>query len=167
MNKLYITCGPAYSGKSTVSKEIARLKDAIRVSQDELWFEKKKEWNLDENSDEDWDRILEMSKDRVRTLLTEGKDVIFDDISLKYHGRENLRKLADESGARPVLIYFDTPNDIREERRVKNLKTKERHDVPQHLIDWGNRELEIPRENEKAFIFRPEDTLEKWIAHLP
>jgi len=167
MKKLYILCGLAFSGKSILSKKIADYKKATLVSQDKLWFEKEKELNLDWDSDEDWERVLQLSKMVVRDTLMEGNSVVFDDISLKYSDRESLRNLAKECGAEPVLVYLDTPRSVQQERQNKNLETKERHDVPEHIINWGLAELEIPQESEKAFIFKPESNVADWLAHLP
>ncbi len=167
MKKLYIVCGVAFSGKSTLSKKIADYKKVTLVSQDTLWFEKKKELNLDSDSDEDWDKVLQLSKALVRDILMKGDSVAFDDISLKYSDRESLRNLAKECGAESVLVYLDTPRSVQQERQNKNLETKERHDVPKHLIDWGLEELEIPQDSEKAFIFRPETDITDWLNKLP
>lgn len=167
MKKLYIMCGVAFSGKSTLSKKIAEYKKATLVSQDVLWFEKKEEWNLDSDSDEDWDRVLQLSKIVVRDTLMKAESVVFDDISLKYSDRESLRNLAKECGAEAVLVYLDTPRNVQQERQNKNLETKERHDVPEHIIDWGLEELEVPQESEKPFIFRPEDSTDDWLNKLP
>jgi predicted kinase len=167
MKKLYIVCGVAFSGKSTLSKKIAEYKHATLVSQDSLWFEKKKELNLDPDSDQDWDMVLRLSKEVVRDTLVKGDSVVFDDISLKYSDRESLRNIAKECGAEVVLVYLDTPRNVQKERQIKNLETKERHDVPEELIHWGLEELELPKESEEAFVFKPETNLADWLSKLP
>ena len=167
MKKLYILCGVAFSGKSTLAKKIAEYKKAVLVSQDKLWFEKKTEWNLDSDSDEDWDRVLQLSKIEVRDTLMKGNSVVFDDISLKYLDRKSLRNLAKECGAEPVFVYLDTPRSVQQERQNKNLETKERHDIPEHIINWGLEQLEIPQVSEEAFIFKPESNVDNWLAQLP
>lgn len=160
-------CGVAFSGKSTLAKKIAEAKNAILVSQDEHWFERKMEWNLDHDSDEDWERILTISRDRAEQELMAGHSVVFDDISLKYSDRYFLRSLARENDAESILVYLDTPREVQEERKLQNFKTKERHDVPQHIIDWGISELEIPQEEERPFIFKPSFDVSDWLSRLP
>lgn len=167
MKKLYILCGVAFSGKSTLAKKIAEYKKAVLISQDVIWFEKKKELNLDLDSDEDWDNVQQISKAMVKNVLLKGETVVYDDIGLKYAGRESLRNLAKECGAKSVLIYLDTPRNVQQERQAKNLNTKERHDVPEHIIGWGLAELEIPQESEESFIFSPETNLMDWLNKLP
>lgn len=167
MKKLYFLCGVAFSGKSTLAKQIAEYKNAVLVSQDEIWFEKKKEMNLDLNSDEDWGKVQQISKAKIKEVLLKGESVVYDDISLKLKARESLRNLARDCGGESVLIYLDTPRDVQQERRIKNAETKERHDVPSHIINWGLEELEIPQEGENPFIFRPESDLKDWLSKLP
>ncbi len=166
MKKLYFLCGVAFSGKSTLAKKIAEYKNATLVSQDEIWFIKEKELGLDLNSDEDWERVQQISKAKVRDVLLGGESVVYDDICLKYANRESLRNLATECNAIPILIYLDTPRNIQEERRARNAETKERHQVPSHIINWGLEELEIPLEGERPFIYRPESDLEEWLKNL-
>jgi predicted kinase len=167
MKKLYIMCGVAFSGKSTLAKKVAEYKRAVLVSQDQIWFQKKKELHLDIDKDEDWDMVQQLSKEEVRQTLLNGHSVVYDDISLKYDNRESLREIAQECGAETVLIYLDTPRSVQQERQTKNAETKERHDVPEHIINWGLEELEIPQENEKAFVFKPETDIADWLSKLP
>jgi predicted kinase len=167
MKTLYFTCGVSFSGKSTLAKRIAEHKKAFLISQDALWFEKEKEWNLQEDSDEDWSRIYKIAKERIGAELSKGHSVVFDDLSLKYADRESLRNIAKEHAARAVLIYLDTPTAVREERRTKNMQTSERHQVKQEIVDWANKEMEIPSAQEHAIVFTPEMELGSWLRELP
>lgn len=167
MKKLYIMCGVAFSGKSTLAKKIAEAKKAVLISQDELWFKKKAELNLDPDSDEDWNMVLQLSIAAVKEKLLDGLSVVFDDISLKYKDREGLRNLAKEFGVEAVVIFLNIPRNIQQERQTKNTETKERHEVPENLIAWGWEELEIPREDENTFEFKPETNIEDWLSKLP
>jgi len=167
MKKLYIMCGVAFSGKSTLAKEISKEKEAVLVSQDHFWFEKKQEMNLDLDNDEDWERILKLSRAEVRRVLMDGHSVVYDDISLKYSDRELLRNLAEECKARPILVYLDTPREIQQERQRKNLQTMERHDVPDNIVEWGLGQLEIPQRTEEPFMYTPNTNLRIWLNSLP
>jgi predicted kinase len=167
MKKLYIMCGLAFSGKSTLAKKIAEEKRALLVSQDQFWFEREEEMNLDLDSDDDWEKILRLSRAEVRRLLAEENSVVYDDISLKYSDRELLRNLANEYGAEAILVYLDTPREIQLERRRKNLETKKRHDIPDHILEWGDGQLEIPQETERPVVFRPDSDVASWLKELP
>ena len=159
--------GVGFSGKSTLAKQIVEYKNAVLVSQDDLWFEKEKEWDLSLDSDEDWDRVLQISKQRVRENLAEGESVVFDHVNLRHNHREELINMAKSYNARAVIIYLDTPIDIQKERQIKNKETKERHDVKQEELDDAIKELEIPEESENVFVFKPETNLESFLERLP
>jgi len=159
-------CGVAFSGKSTLAKKIAEYKKAVLVSQDKIWFIKEAELHLDWDSDEDWEKVQQISRVEVKETLMKGNSVVYDDISLKYTDRELLRNLAKECGAEAVLVYLDTPRSVQQERQSKNLETKERHDVPDHIIDWGLEELEVPTEDEHAVVFKPDSDLESFLSNL-
>jgi predicted kinase len=164
---LYILCGVAFAGKSTLSKKIAEQKDATLVSQDALWFEKAKEWNLDEDSDKDWERVRQVSKRTVEEELAKGGSVVFDDINLTYRERDELRQIAKKYNAMAVVVYVDTPRQTQLQRQEKNVSTKDRHQVKQEHIDWALRKLEVPREDEKVFAFRPTSDITTWLRELP
>ncbi len=164
---LYIMVGVGFSGKSTLAKQIAENKKAVLVSQDDVWFEKEKEWEINEDSDEDWERVIKISEQKVKEFLMQGKSVVFDHLNHQLGHREGLRKIADECGAKAVVIYLDTPQKVREERKNKNLKTQERHDVKQDYLDEAITELEVPKENEKVFVFKPETNLQDFLEKLP
>lgn len=167
MQKLYIMCGVAFSGKSTLAKKIAETKGAELVSQDSIWFEKKESMNLDWDSDEDWEMVQGLSRAEIERALKSGTSVVYDDISLTFADRERLRSLATRCQAEAVLVYLNTPQSIQEERQRRNVETGERHDVPQRLLDWGRATLETPQENENPFIYTPGTDSENWLKELP
>lgn len=167
MKKLYIMCGTAFSGKSMLARNIAESKGALLVSQDQSWFERKEEMNLSLDSDEDWEKILLLSRAEVGRLLSDDHSVVYDDISLKYADRELLRGMAAEYGAEAVLIYLDTPREVQQERRRRNRETNERHHIPDHIFEWGHAELEIPQAEERPNVFKPDSITSDWLATLP
>ncbi len=160
-------CGVGFSGKSTIAKKISEYKNAVLISQDDVWFEKENKWNLDESSDEDWDRVLKISKQKVKDELAKGNSVVFDHVNTKHSHREELRNIAKEFNTQAIVIYLDTPVDIQKKRQIKNTKTKERHHVKQEFLDEAIEELEIPQETENVFVFRPETDIESWLSKLP
>src|SRR3989344_6324144 len=120
---LYIMCVVGFSGKSTLAKRIAEHTGAVLVSQDALFFEKEKELNLDQDSDEQWRMLLDMCLDKIRENLKEGKSVVFDNTNTKFEHREELREAAKSVGAETKVIFLDTPVEIQKERQYKNIET--------------------------------------------
>lgn len=164
---LYIMCGVGFSGKSTLAKKIAEYKNATLVSQDAIYFEKEKEWNLKEESDEDWGKVLAVSKERIIKNLLDGKSVVFDYVNVAHNEREQLKNLASGFKAEAVVIFLDTSIEVQRERQVRNRETQERHQVKQEWLDEAIKNLEIPLESEHAFIFTPETDLTDWLNKLP
>lgn len=160
-------CGLAFSGKSTLARKIAEHKNALLVSQDNIWHAKEEELRLDPDSDEDWERIQGLSRAEIKRHLLKGDSVVYDDISLRRSDRELLRTLAKDCGAEAILVYLDTPREIQQERKAKNLITKERHDVPDHIVDWGLTQLEAPEASEDSFVFTLDTNVSDWLTALP
>ena len=160
---LYIMCGVGFSGKSTLAKKIAENTGAVLVSQDALFFELEKKLNIDQDSDEQWDMLLRICKERILESLKAGKTVVFDNTNTRFEHREELRELAVAAGAHTKVIFLDTPIEIQKERQLKNKETGERHDVKQEYLDQAIAELEIPTDNENVIIFKPDADVEVFL----
>lgn len=163
---LYIMCGVGFSGKSTLAKKIAEHTGAVLVSQDALFFEKEKELNLDQDSDEQWRMLLDICLERIKENLSAGKSVVFDNTNTKFEHREELRRLARSVGAETKVIFLDTPIEIQKERQNKNLETGERHTVKQEYLDQAIAELEVPNENENVLVFKPDTDIDEFLKNL-
>lgn len=167
MPTLYIMVGVGFAGKSTLAKAISDGFAIPLVSQDALYFEKHEELHLDGDSDEDWEMLLGMCKEKISGLLTSGQSVVFDNTNLKREHRDELRALADKAGARAVVVFLDTPETSLNERQEKNKVTAERHDVEQRHLDEAKRQLEIPTADEGAYVFTPTTGIAGFLASLP
>ena len=164
---LYIMCGVGFSGKSTLAKRIAEYFNISLVSQDGLFFEKEKELNLNQDSDEQWEMLLGMCKQRIMELMKEGKSVVFDNVNLKHAHRNELREIAKEAGGKAVVVYLDTLEETLNKRQDRNKVTRERHDVKQEYLDDTKAQLEIPQRDEEVYVFTPETNLEQFLSKLP
>lgn len=152
---LYIMCGVGFAGKSTLAKKIAEYTGATLVSQDAMYFEKEEELNIDPDSDEQWRMILDMSQNRIKEELNKGNSVVFDDTSLQVNNRDELRRIAKETGAETKVVFLDTPIEVQKERQAKNRITGERHDVEQHHLDKAIEDLQPPTEDEHVIVVKP------------
>lgn len=159
--------GIAFSGKSTLAKKIARDKNAVLVSQDQVWFEKLKELDLDIESNVDWNEILKITNQKVRDELANGNSVVIDNANLRHIYRQQLVDMAREYDAKSIIIFLDTPLEVQKERQLKNLVTNERHNVKQELIDEANAILEPPETSETVFVFRPDTDVQVFLSKLP
>jgi predicted kinase len=163
---LYIMCGVGFSGKSILAQKIAEHTGAVLVSQDALFFELEKKINIDQDSDEQWEMLLAICKERILENLKVGKSVVFDDTNTQFEHRQELRGLAASVNGDTKVVFLDTPIEIQKERQLKNKETGERHDVKQEYLDQAIDELEIPTKNENVIVFKPDSNLELFLESL-
>lgn len=157
MANLYIMCGLAFSGKSTLSKKIALEKGFKCVAFDEMWQKvDKKSWKL----------VRKACLSEVSELLKSGLSVIYDDNNPRFEHREEFRKVAQKLRAKVTVIYLNTPIEIIREREIKNRITKDRHEVDPINFNKVASDLEIPNQNEKFVEFTPNTNLEYFLQTI-
>jgi predicted kinase len=164
MATLYIMCGVAFTGKTTLAKAIAASKDAELVSLDAITTEAT---GFADDQKAHYRRRKELGLDRVISLLAAGKSVVYDSVNTKRKHRDEARAIAVAHGAHAVVVYVDTPEPEQDRRRALNRETSGRHEVSQEDIDKNRRDLEPPSADEHAFVFTPGTDLDSWFAELP
>ena len=168
---LFILCGEAFSGKTTLSKEIARRYDAKIIGRDRIYFALEKMLALEETPNDDDDKLW--SKDLwpvatqgIKNHLLLGRSVVVDDVCLRLWQRDELRDLATAADAGSVLIYLDVPGDILKQRKDRNKATKERHDVPSAWLADDAGVFERPTESEHPLVYTSDTDLSGWFGKL-
>src|SRR3989344_2060474 len=154
MIKLYIMCGLAFSGKSTLARKIAERTDSKLVAFDKLWVEQDKERSIPKGS-EGWRYIRDLAKREILVSLQAGTSVVYDDNNPKKEHREELRGVAKNAGADAVVIYLDTSLDVIRAREKANRSSKDRHDVELENFEKVMQDLEVPTGDENALVFTP------------
>jgi len=166
MNNLYIMCGLAFSGKSTLARQIAERTGSKLIAFDKLWVEKDKE-NPVPKGEDGWKFIRKVGKDEVVNTLQEGSSVVYDDNNVRFEHREELREIARKFNAKSVVIYLNTPIKIIRERETTNRLTGERHEVEPENFQTVLEQLETPRADENMLEFTPNMDVEKFLSELP
>ena len=161
---LFILCGEAFAGKTTLSKRIADLFGAKIVGRDEIYFATEKILALENTPEEDddmlWKNLWPLVIQGTRNHLSLGNSVVIDDNCLYLKQRDELRSVADQSGDKSMLIYLSTPTNILKERKAENKNSKSRHDVPSEWMDEDSNLFERPTELEKPVIYTPDMSFE-------
>ncbi len=165
MNKLYIMCGLAFSGKSTLARKIAEHTGSKLVAFDKIWVEKDKEKPVPKGTD-GWRYIRDVAQEEVSSALRASNSVVYDDNNPKKEHREELRRVAKEAGVSATVIYLDTPLNTIRARETANRTSQERHDVEPENFEKVMVDLEIPGEDENTIIFTPEMNFEDFIKSL-
>lgn len=167
---LYILCGEAFSGKSTLSKKIAEHFDAKIVGRDEIYFAMEKILALENTPDEDdsslWKNMWVIVLQGVKNQLLLGNSVVIDDNCLYLKQRDELRAIAKDAGLQSTLIFLDIPIDILKERKQQNKISKTRHDVPSAWLAEDSELFEKPTESENPIIYKPDTSFDDFVNNL-
>ena len=101
------------AGKSTLSKQVSKDRNAVLISEDE-WLS-----TLYPNQITSFDEYLHYSailrplvKVHVTNILTTGTDVVMDFPANTINQRKWYKKLVSEANAQNILIFLDVSNDI-------------------------------------------------------
>jgi predicted kinase len=165
MPKLYIMCGIAFSGKSTLARRIANATGCKIIAFDKLWVEKDKEKPVPKDA-EGWRFIRKVGQDKVEKALKQGSSVVYDDNNVRFEHREELRKIARRLGVREITVYLNTPIEAVREREASNKTTGERHEVEPNNFQTVLEQLEVPTQKENVMEFRPEMDIDNWLRTL-
>ncbi len=165
MAHLYIMCGLAFSGKSTLSRKIAEYIGAKRIAFDEIWVAMIKENQIPKGSG-GWKLVRKIAFEEVVANLKKGISVIYDDNNPRFEHRDEFRKVAEKFGFKTTVIYLNTPMEVIRKREVNNRITQHRHDVESINFDKVASDLEVPTDKENYIEFTPETNLNEFLQKL-
>jgi len=167
---LFILCGEAFSGKSTLAKKISKSYGAKIIGRDEIYFALDNMLAFENTPDEDdyalWKGLWPIAVQGIKNQLLLGNSVVVDDNCLYLHQRDELRAVAKDVGVEPVLIYLNFSTKTLKDRKERNKVTKERHDVPSGWLEEDSRIFERPTESESPIICTEEDVLDNILAKI-
>lgn len=167
---LFIFCGEAFSGKSTLAKKLSEKYNTKLIGRDEMYFSIEKLLALEETPEKDdnslWENMWPIIIQGVRNQLLLGNSVVIDDNCFFLRQRRDLYFIANEIGVKIILIYMDIPLEILKERKERNKILKNRHDVPSTWMENDSQKFERPVENENPIIFKHTDNFENLIEKI-
>jgi predicted kinase len=168
--RLFILCGEAFSGKSTLAKKISESYGAKIIGRDEIYFALDDILALENTPDKDdsslWNNLWPIAIRGVKNQLSLGNSVVFDDTCLHLRQREELRSIAKELGIISNFIYFDISAETLKKRREENKITKDRHDVPSGWLEEDAQLFERPTESENSVIYTENTTIDELLKKL-
>lgn len=110
---LVVLSGLPASGKSTLARRLAQLLPAVDLETD---FLRRQLVGRPAYTAEENERLFTACHLLIERLLREGRRVIFDATNLLEHYRERLYRIAEEAGARLVLVWVEAPREVVQER---------------------------------------------------
>jgi predicted kinase len=163
-NYLFVMCGEAFSGKSTLSKMLSERYQAKNIGRDTIYFSLEKLFLFEETPDEDdpslWGNLWPIAVQGAKNHLLAGNSVVFDDTCLFAKQREELRAMAESIDVKSVLIYINTSSEIRKARKAENKINKTRHDVPSGWLENDSAKFERPDQYENPIVYNETSSFE-------
>jgi predicted kinase len=163
---LYLLCGMAFAGKTTLAAALARHLRAEVVSLDEINATRGLHGGLG-IPDAEWARSHEEARLRVGKALEAGRPVVVDDTNCFRFLRDGYRRIAALHGAGATVLYLERPLELLLDRIRENERTRERSPVTEPVLLDLAQKFEAPAADENVLAFPLDVAPETWIAeHL-
>ena len=162
MKRLFMMCGIAFSGKTTVAKQLSQALSCAYVSLDDINAERGLHGG-EGIAVEEWERTHSIALQRMRNLMGRSQDLVLDDTNCFRWLRDRYRQSARENGYSAELIYLDVPLQVVQARIVENSVTASRRSIELNRFAEHVREFEVPHADEAATVFRNPEDVSRWI----
>ncbi len=164
---VYIMCGLAFAGKTTVARAIAERTRGSVVSLDEINAARGLHGG-DGIPPAEWERTHGVALREADALLARGVTVVIDDTGCFRWLRDRYRRLARRRRCEGVVVFVDTPLAEARRRLAANVETRARHGVRVEVLEALARTFEPPQPDEIAVTLAPGDRLAAWLdTHVP
>lgn len=160
---MYILSGMSFAGKSTLAQKIAEAKSIPVIDPDEASRERGLGLHGEFIPEEIWQQIHAEAKSRAREILRSGKSLVYDTTALVKKERDDLRNLAIENGAIPIIIVVNITKEEAYKRWKENSVTKQKYAV--HIDDFNMCAdgFQFPDKNETYLVYQAGEDIENWI----
>ena len=165
-SRLWLLCGLAFSGKSTLARAIAVARGARVISLDAINEERGVGFGGEGLPPEVWGETFELALERLDTALKRGEEVVIDDTSCFRFLRDGYRGVARRHGCRVILVVLDVPAREIRRRRRENAASGVRRPIRDEVFDRLADTFEWPGAEEHPVRYSAEDHAESWIASL-
>jgi predicted kinase len=160
---LYLLCGLAFSGKSTLAAAISKQVGAAVVSLDEINASRGLYGGLG-IPDEEWGRTHAEALQQVEAALQAGRSVVVDDTNCFRFLRDNYRQIATRYGVPCVVIDVDAPLDLALTRLRANEDEPSRAPVTKAILRELAEKFELPAPDETVIVFPAGADAEAWVS---
>ena len=162
MKRLFMMCGIAFSGKTTVAKQLSQAVGCAYVGLDDINAERGLHGG-DGIAVEEWDRTHNIALERMRELMAGSEDIVLDDTNCFRWLRDRYRESAHENGYIVELVYLEIPLQDVQARIVQNSMTASRRSIGSNILGEHVREFEAPQADEAATVLRNPEDVSRWI----
>ncbi|HEX4954067.1 MAG TPA: AAA family ATPase [Thermoanaerobaculia bacterium] len=160
---LYLMCGMAFSGKSTLAGALARHLGAEVVSLDAINDARGLAGGLG-IPEAEWARTHHEALGQLEGLLGTGSSVIIDDTNCFRFLRDAYRAVADRHGLPTTVIYLDRPLELLLARIEENEATQARPAIAAAVLTDLALKFEPPGPDEQVLNVPPDASVDEWVA---
>jgi predicted kinase len=151
---MLIVCGLPFSGKSTMSRNLARVLDqAVHIDIDQINAERGLGSDGQAIPLSEWPTTYEIAYQRVNTALQSGRTAIFDATNYSRAQRDILRMKSRQAGAASVVVFVDVPESECRYRWLRNRETGERYDIRDEDYENVVSRFESPGAGEQVIVY--------------
>jgi predicted kinase len=162
MRKLYLLCGPPFSGKTTLAQRLAAKTHSNYVSMDDIM--RQRGFDLSHLQPvEEWGKAHRICVQRIDALMGEGISVVLDDTNYLKGLRDVFRALASQHQYAITTIYLPVSLAELEKRRKNAFCTGERNTLPDEAFYPVIEQFEPPDASEKPLIYDGTLNMNEWI----
>ena len=162
MKRLFIMCGIAFSGKTTVAKKLVEHLGCAYISLDDINAER----GLHGGEGvpiEEWQRTHDIARERMRGIMARGEDIVLDDTSCFRWLRKGYSEFARHSGYTSELVYLEVSLDEAKGRIARNSKTPTRPPIDRQVFEAHIQDFQFPRADELPTVLRSDDEVLIWL----
>src|SRR4051794_31400269 len=123
MRTLYLLCGMAFSGKSTLARAISASRPITLISLDDINHERGL-WGGDGIPLEEWENTNLIAQERFAQVAKSGTDVLVDDTNSLRWLRDRWRDRAQTHGYATRVVFVDVQVQELLRRRAENAKSQ-------------------------------------------
>jgi predicted kinase len=161
--KLYLLCGLAFAGKSTLAASIADQTGAVVVSLDAINAERGLAGGLG-IPDGEWARSHEIARARVESALASGRSVVVDDTNCFRSLRDGYRAVGESLGADCIVVRIDAEPSLVLSRLRENDRALARPRVTEEVLRDLIRKFEPPGADECQIAFPASSDPGAWVV---
>ncbi|MEW6369057.1 MAG: ATP-binding protein [Acidobacteriota bacterium] len=160
---IYLLCGLAFAGKSTLARAIASRTGAVLVSLDAINERRGLHGGLGV-PDAVWAEAHQTALRKAEDVVARGAPVVVDDTNCFRFLRDDYRALASGFGVKCLVVYVDAPLSLALSRLRENEATLVRPRVTEAVLLELARRFEAPDADEPHLSFTPGTNEAAWVA---
>jgi len=162
MKRLFIMCGIAFSGKTTVAMQLVQAVGCAYVSLDDINAERGLHGGEGIAVGE-WERTHGIAPERMRRLMAQGEDIVLDDTNCFSWLRDRYRESAHKNSYTVELVYLEVSLQEVQARIVQNSMTGSRRSIESTVFGEHAQKFEPPQTDEVATVLRNAEDVSRWI----